>query len=59
MLRGGAVGYIVKGYGSQELTNNIRACAAGHTILEIGSDVLRELVAPRRLGPVGAWAAVA
>ena len=57
MLRGGAVGYIVKGYGSQELTNNIRSCAKGHTVLEIGSDVLRELVSWPRLGPLGAWAA--
>jgi DNA-binding NarL/FixJ family response regulator len=59
MLRGGAVGYIVKGYGSQELTNNIRSCAGGHTVLEVGSDVLHELVTSPRLGPFGAWAAAA
>jgi DNA-binding NarL/FixJ family response regulator len=59
MLRGGAVGYIVKGYGSQELTNNIRACAGGHTVLEIGSDVMHTLVGWPRLGPYGAWAATA
>jgi DNA-binding NarL/FixJ family response regulator len=59
MLRGGAVGYIVKGYGSQELTNNIRSCAGGHTVLEVGSDVLRELVTSPRLGPFGRWAAAA
>jgi DNA-binding NarL/FixJ family response regulator len=59
MLRGGAVGYIVKGYGSQELTNNIRSCARGHTVLEVGSDVLQNLVSWPRLGPFGAWAAAA
>jgi len=57
MLRGGAVGYIVKGFGSQELTNNIRACAGGHTVLEIGADALHDLMAWPRRGPLGAWAA--
>jgi DNA-binding NarL/FixJ family response regulator len=57
MLRGGAVGYIVKGFGSQELTSNIRACAGGHTVLEIGADALHDLMSWPRRGPVGAWAA--
>ena len=49
MLRGGAAGYIVKGFGSQELTNNIRSCARGHTVLEIGADALHALTTwPRR-----------
>jgi DNA-binding NarL/FixJ family response regulator len=59
MLRGGAVGYIVKGYGSQELTNNIRSCAGGHTVLEVGSDVLHDLVTWPRVGPFGTWAPAA
>jgi DNA-binding NarL/FixJ family response regulator len=59
MLRGGAVGYIVKGYGSQELTNNIRSCAGGHTVLEVGSEVLRELATSPRLGTFGTWTAAA
>jgi hypothetical protein len=44
MLRGGASGYIVKGWGSQDLTDNIQACARGHVVLDIGADVLRDLV---------------
>jgi DNA-binding NarL/FixJ family response regulator len=44
MLRGGACGYIVKGWGSQDLTDNIQSCARGHVVLDIGADVLRDLV---------------
>jgi DNA-binding NarL/FixJ family response regulator len=44
MLRGGASGYIVKGWGSQDLTDNIQSCARGHVVLDIGADVLRDLV---------------
>jgi two-component system, NarL family, response regulator NreC len=55
MLRGGAAGYIVKGFGSQELTNNIRSCARGHTVLEIGADALRALTSWPRPGPSGTW----
>src|ERR1700687_1191044 len=44
MLRGGACGYIVKGWGSQDLTDNIQSCARGHVVLDIGAEVLRDLV---------------
>jgi DNA-binding NarL/FixJ family response regulator len=44
MLRGGACGYIVKGWGSQDLTDNIQSCARGHVVLDIGADALRDLV---------------
>jgi DNA-binding NarL/FixJ family response regulator len=44
MLRGGACGYIVKGWGSQDLTDNIRSCARGHVVLDISAEVLRDLV---------------
>jgi DNA-binding NarL/FixJ family response regulator len=44
MLRGGASGYIVKGWGSQDLTDNIQSCARGHVVLDIGAEVLRDLV---------------
>jgi DNA-binding NarL/FixJ family response regulator len=44
MLRGGACGYIVKGWGSQDLTDNIQSCARGHVVLDIGAEVLRNLV---------------
>jgi DNA-binding NarL/FixJ family response regulator len=46
MLRGGACGYIVKGWGSQDLTDNIQSCARGHVVLDIGAEALRDLVAP-------------
>jgi DNA-binding NarL/FixJ family response regulator len=44
MLRGGACGYIVKGWGSQDLTDNIQSCARGHVVLDIGAEALRDLV---------------
>jgi DNA-binding NarL/FixJ family response regulator len=44
MLRGGACGYIVKGWGSQDLIDNIQSCARGHVVLDISADVLRDLV---------------
>jgi DNA-binding NarL/FixJ family response regulator len=44
MLRGGACGYIVKGWGSQDLTDNIRSCARGDVVLDISAEVLRDLV---------------
>jgi DNA-binding NarL/FixJ family response regulator len=58
MLRGGASGYIVKGYGSQNLADDIQYCARGHVVLEIGADVLHELVGSPA-DPPAAWAAAA
>lgn len=59
MLRGGASGYIVKGYGSQDLADNIRSCARGHVVLEIGADALHELVALPLEDAEAAWAGAA
>lgn len=59
MLRGGACGYIVKGWGSQDLTDNIHACARGHIVLDIGADALRELVTTPLFGlPTTEWTTV-
>jgi DNA-binding NarL/FixJ family response regulator len=44
MLRGGACGYIVKGWGSQNLADNIQSCARGNLVLDIGADALHDLV---------------
>jgi DNA-binding NarL/FixJ family response regulator len=44
MLRGGACGYIVKGWGSQDLIDNIQSCARGHVVLDISAEALRDLV---------------
>ncbi|HXN03047.1 MAG TPA: response regulator [Candidatus Dormibacteraeota bacterium] len=56
MLRGGACGYIVKGWGSQDLTDNIQSCARGHVVLDIGADVLRNLVMTPHFETRGAYA---
>ena len=56
MLRGGACGYIVKGWGSQDLTDNIQSCARGHVVLDIGADVLRNLVMTPHFEAHGAYA---
>ena len=44
MLRGGACGYIVKGWGSRDLIDNIQSCARGNVVFDIGAEVLRDLV---------------
>jgi DNA-binding NarL/FixJ family response regulator len=59
MLRGGACGYIVKGYGSQNLADDIQYCARGHVVLQIGADVLHELVGSQPDLPPAAWVAAA
>jgi len=56
MLRGGACGYIVKGWGSQDLTDNIQSCARGHVVLDIGAEVLRNLVMTPHFEARGAYA---
>jgi DNA-binding NarL/FixJ family response regulator len=57
MLRGGASGYIVKGWGSQDLADNIHSCARGHVVLDIGAAALSDLVMAPRLEPRRARAA--
>src|SRR6202171_2865811 len=59
MLRGGACGYIVKGWGSQDLNDNIQSCARGHVVLDIGAEVLRDLVMTPHFETRSAYADVA